>query len=120
METTDTFSVNIVGEESGNTYTGTFKVKTLISRRDAFAADEKRRLVIGSNPMNALSVLDAEAFMIGQLMVRVLESPQWWKDSSGGLDMDDGNVTSEIFNCAIKAEQNRKDKLIEAGKAAKK
>jgi hypothetical protein len=114
METTVTFSINVIGEESGNPFTGTFKVKTLLSRREHFAADERRRMIVGANPTTILPKLDTDAFMIAQLSVRVVEAPSWWKQSDSGLDLDDSNVIAEVFSLAIKAEVERKESIKKA------
>jgi hypothetical protein len=118
METTVTFSVNLVGSESGNPFTGSFTVKTLLSRRDHFKADEMRRLTLGGDSDHALPALQTEAFMYSQLLVRVTDSPKWWKDSNGGIDLDDPNIMPEIFSLAIKAEKERKEKIVKAAQEA--
>ena len=118
METTTIVQVNVIGTETGNPYTGKFKVKTLLTRRDAFAADERRRVLIGANPSAVSPSTSAEAFMISQLSVRVLDAPKWWGDSDSGLDLEDDNVISEIFTLVMKAEDERKDSLKKESKKA--
>ena len=107
METTTKFSVSLVGESTGKPYSGDFVVKTVLTRRDAFIADERRRLVIGSNAESVPPGLNSEAFVLGQLMVRIVESPTWWRDSDGGLNMEDLNVTMELFKLAMEKEEER-------------
>lgn len=118
METTATFEINEVGEESGNPFNGSFKVKTLLTRRDEFMADERRRSLLGSSPQEAANSLQAEAFMHGQLSVRLLEAPSWWKENGHGLDMTDLNVVVAVFTAAMKAEKDRKEKIKEASEVA--
>lgn len=101
METTVEFKINEVGDDTGNPYTGTFKVKTLLDRKDRFLADERRRAIIGSNAADALITLQEEAFILGQLSVRVVDGPRWWKDSNNGLLLEDGNVIVKLYEIAL-------------------
>jgi hypothetical protein len=103
MEVTDTVSISSTGSLTGKSYIGTFKVKTILSRRDHFAADEQRRIILGANCQAALEPLKQEAFMLGQLSVRILESPDWWKAAGLGLELEDPNIIEEIFQAAVAA-----------------
>jgi hypothetical protein len=97
MKTTALFSVSIVGQRTGKPYNGKFTVKTVLSRRENFLADERRRLILGSNSAGAPPSLQGEAFMLGQLFVRLVEAPDWWKNADNGLDLEDENVIGEIY-----------------------
>ena len=120
METTTIVQVSIVGEDTGNPYNGKFKVKTLLTRRDHFVADERRRILVGANAASVANSVNAEAFMMGQLVVRIVEAPKWWTDSDGGLDLEDSNLVGELFSLVMKAEEERKENLKkESGKAMK-
>jgi hypothetical protein len=111
METTAIFNVSLVGEESGQPFNGQFKVKTLLTRRDRLRADEIRRELIGGKPEGASPSAAADAMVLSQLAVRIIESPQWWKDAGGGLDMADDNVLAEIFKIAIDEASKRAEAL---------
>jgi hypothetical protein len=118
METTVEFKINEIGDDTGNPYTGTFKVKTLLDRRDRFVADERRRGIIGANAADALVSLQEEAFILGQLFVRVVDGPKWWKDSNGGLSLEDGNVIVKVYELTLAEEVKRKEKIREEAKQA--
>ena len=118
METTATFAINEVGEKSGNPYTGTFVVKTMLTRRDGFTADAIRRNIVGVDPQNASPSIAGEAFMLGQLSVRIIDAPKWWEESDGGMDLADVNVIATIFKEAMDAESKRLKKLEEETKIA--
>jgi hypothetical protein len=124
METTASFMVNIVGEDTGRSYAGKFVVKTRITRRDNFIADERRRFLLGSNPQAASPAVQGEAFIFGQLAVRIMEAPKFWTDSDNGLDLEDANVIGEIFKLAMDKEEEFqkaiKEKAEEATKALSK
>lgn len=120
MKTSASFTINITGEDSGNPYNGSFTVKTLLSRGDYMKADEARRRYLGFNPEAAVPRVASDAFMFGQLSVRITDAPQWWVDSKGGYDLSDSNVIEEIFGLAVKAESDRKESIIKSAASAKK
>lgn len=124
METTTSFMVNIIGEDTGRTYSGKFVVKTRITRRDHFIADERRRILLGANPAAASPAVQGEAFIFGQLAVRIVEAPKFWMDSDNGLDLEDANVVGEIFKLVMDKEEefqkSLKEKADEATKALSK
>jgi hypothetical protein len=118
-ETTAIFNINMVGTESGNPYHGDFKVRTLLTRRQLALADEIRRDILGKNPEGASARVAADAFVAGQLSLRVIEAPEWFKNGGiGGIDLPDINVLEEVFAKAIEAEEERKSKLVTAGDKA--
>lgn len=118
MDTNAQFSINLTGSESGTPYFGPFTVKTLLSRRERFIADEARRVTLGLNATTALDELQKEAYILGQLSVRIVTAPDWWTKSNNGHDLPDGNVIAEIYNQAIAKEKERKDKLLAEAKLA--
>lgn len=112
MEFIKEINIDLLGAETGQRRNGKFKVKTLLSRRDRFLADEARRRILGFNPDAALLTLQEEAYVLGQLKVRVIEGPKWWNDSSGGEDLEDGNVIAKVYEEALAAETERRSKLV--------
>lgn len=120
METTAVFTVSLKGSESGLPYTGQFKVKTALTRKDRFVADERRRMLLGVNPDSASPQTQTEALLFGQLFVRILEAPKWWTNADGGLDLEDENVIAEVAKLCFEQERKRKDALTkEATEAVK-
>lgn len=118
METTTSFTVNITGETTGRVYTGKFLVKTVLSRRDSFIADERRRSLLGTNPQAASPAVQGEAFIFGQLFVRILEAPKFWSDADNGLDLEDANVIGEVFKLTMEKEEERIKQLKEEAQEA--
>jgi hypothetical protein len=109
-----TFSIHIVGEETGKVYSGEFTVRTSLSFRQQALADEIRRNIIGGNPQFVAPGIANVAFMAGQLAVRVVDAPKWWEEvGEGGIDLQDGNVLQKIFEQAVKADSDRKTKIQE-------
>jgi hypothetical protein len=102
MENSKEFEISTIGKDTGKSYAGTFKVKGILNRRDNFLADAARRRIIGPSPADALPALQGEAYMLGQLQVRILEAPDWWTNNAQGELLEDSNVISEVFELAIK------------------
>lgn len=118
METTVPIMIDVIGQRTGNPYNGKFLVKTNLTRRENFIADERRRMIVGTNPLGVAPSLNGEAYMLGQLFVRILEGPKWWKDSDGGLDLEDENVIGELYRLiTLKINESESD-LVDEGKAA--
>lgn len=118
-EITAKFDINVVGESTGNPYSGEFKVRTLLTMRQQASADEGRRMILGFNPEAAAEGIKNLAFTAGQLSVRIIDSPDWFKSSGlGGIDMADANVLIDLLNKCGEAEQERKNGILKDGKAA--
>jgi hypothetical protein len=98
------FIIDLVGDTTGDKFSGTFTVKCVLSKREEMAADVRRRFILGPSPENALNMLASDAFVLGQLSVRVTKSPSWWDRSDGGLELVDMNIIAKVFEEATKAE----------------
>jgi hypothetical protein len=120
MDLTKEIVIDMIGGESGLRRSGKFKVKTLLTRRDRFAADEARRRIVGVMADQALPALQEEAYVLGQLQVRIIEAPDWWQKANSGLDLEDGDVIAKLFAEAVAAEQERRDGLVGQAKVAHK
>lgn len=113
------FSISEKGENTGRDYSGVFKVKTLLTRSDMFLSDQRRRDILGPNGETALDALKAEAFMLGQLFVRIVEAPKFWPESNFGLELEDVNVISALFSKCMEIENERKTGLSKKADEAK-
>lgn len=119
MEISSSFTISIVGADTQQAFNGTFKVKALLTRKEQFAADQRRRDILGPNPEAAMPQLIGEAFMLAQLHVRLLEAPDWFKNSNYGLDLLDSNITTEIFEkCMAEVEKKKAEFKASADVAA--
>ena len=112
MVTTVQISMSEVSE-SGKHYNGTFTIKTVLTRRDNFTADAIRREVLGPSPEGTVVLPDLqfEAYMLGQLRVRIVNAPEWWTNSNFGLDMEDGDIIAKLYALVVKEEGKSKAEL---------
>lgn len=119
MDTIATISLSTTGTTTGQSFAGEFEVKTVLSRRDQFAADQKRREILGGIAQDqAMATLVGEAFMLGQLFVRITKAPDWWTTAGYGLDLKDSNVISELYEHALAKQAEAQRAIKEQAKAA--
>lgn len=99
------FLFNHTGEITGRKYEGTFTVKCVLNMAD------KRRLEIekssiSADLMNPTNNLSAIATVIANLRIRVINAPDWFKQSIQTLDLLDEEVLFELYStCLNKSEE---------------
>jgi hypothetical protein len=115
------FTVRDVGETTGTSYAGKFKVKTRLSHRDRLNIDNLRRQLLGPVPEGNMpserAINTAEIF--SQLGFRIIEAPSWWTSADNGLGLDDDNIVGKVYNAALKAESDEIKKVQGDGEQAK-
>ena len=100
------FDINEIGERSKTTFMGTFKVKCVLSPLDMLKMVRLYRdLIVTTNPHLASQTIENIAFALSQLKFRVVESPEFWKNTEIDGGHVDQNVVIEIINLAINAEE---------------
>ncbi len=116
------FSVNVVGEDTGESFLGKFTVKTRLSHGEKIEQDIVRRNLLGGQPNGAVanerSLNTCE--ILSQLAVRVVSAPSWWENSDNGKSLYDDNVLVEVFTKAVQVEVDAKAELKKAADEAKK
>jgi hypothetical protein len=95
------FDVKCKGDETEKDYEGLFKVKTKLSIKERLKEDEIRRSVLGVDSQNAGTEATLIASAVAYLAVRLVESPDWWKASEGGMKLEDSNVLAIVNNTAM-------------------
>ena len=106
-----TFTIDLIGDTTKDRKTGKFKVKKRLSHRDTIALDNYRRNLLGPNPDSASPRAASIAFVSADLSVRILDAPTWWKESDGGLELEDDNVLKEIHDKSLMIEKDAYDAL---------
>ena len=95
------FDVKCKGDETEKDYEGLFKVKTKLSIKERLKEDEVRRSLLGVDSQNAGNEAVLIASAVAYLAVRLVETPDWWKASEGGLKLEDSNVLATVNNTAM-------------------
>lgn len=118
------FTISVVGEVSGETFRGEFRALKFLTHRQQLLLDQKRRELLGSNAEFSSQRARNQAEIFSQLFVRLSEAPKWWIESGNGMDLVDDNIMVEVFNAAMKVEEEAvasvKKKAEDAKEALKK
>jgi len=112
-----TFSVSVKGDTTGHMYLGPFTVRAILTKREEFLADIRRRELVGPLPEDALPTIRNNAYALSQLYARVVDAPAWWRESDSGANLHDTNVIAEVFAKSLEAAEEWRKKV--SGEAAK-
>jgi hypothetical protein len=114
------FSVSVKGEVSGKDYTGLFTARTALSFKARLKEDEVYRITLGANPADASPFAQSVAQAFAYLAVRITESPSFWKESQGGLELGgDDNVLVEVHKACVDEIEKAYKAFREEGQVAK-
>lgn len=113
------FTVSVVGEVSGETFRGEFRAVRFLTHRQQLILDQKRRELLGGSPDQAGVRAKNQAEIFAQLSVRIVQAPRWWLESGNGMDLIDDNVMVEVFNGALKVEEEALEEMKKKAEAAK-
>jgi hypothetical protein len=118
MDTVE-FTINVIGETTGQTIIGKFKAKKRLSHLDRLRRDQIRRELLGQiSPDNASPEAQSLALGLADLRVRLVETPVFWRESQDGLLLEDENVLVVVYEAAQKVEADARKEVQEAAKAA--
>ena len=100
------------GKLTRRMYDGEFKVKCLLTVADQRVLEiEKSQLTVDlSNPTENLSAIGS---IVANLRVRVIGSPDWFKQAIRSLDLLDEEVLFEIYSKCIDAESEWLERIRE-------
>lgn len=108
------FDYQGVGDNSNQTYMGSFKAKCVVTPMDHIKADRLYRELIGSvNPHLASKETQNFAFALSQLKVRLISMPDFFKNRELDGSHLDSNILIDIVNKTIDAQEEYKDELDE-------
>jgi hypothetical protein len=119
MSNEEKFSIDVVGDVTGQPWKGVFKTKIRLSHRDELRQDELRRDLLGKNPQFATPRIMNTADVFSFVLAHVLEAPQWWKMNGEGLDLEDDNVVAEVYGNIVEKKSEAAKKLKGDAEAAK-
>jgi len=115
------FTVDVTGDRTGESLQGVFKAKTRLSHRERLLIDQLKRQLLGPQPAGTMPSEDADsrADAFANLRVRLTESPSWWMNSNGGIELVDDNVVTAVFEKAVQVEVDAINAIKEAAAKAK-
>ena len=90
------FLFEYIGEITGRKYEGTFTVKCILNMAEKRILEIEKSSISAdlSNPTDNLSAISS---IISNLRVRVVKSPDWFKQSILTLDLLDEDVYLELY-----------------------
>lgn len=113
------FEIHIVGDETGETFTGKFWAKEKLSQADILAIDARRRELLGPNSSEVSVDIYNRATVLSELTYRITGAPDWWKTSFNGLHLVDDNLVMEVYEKVKKVREDWLAAQKEKGEKAK-
>jgi hypothetical protein len=85
-------------------YEGTFTVLAHLNvgQKHALALEKTRLLGNYSNPTDDLAGF---AIVLANLRIKIIDGPEWWKQSQGGLTIEDEDALVALYREVQKAEE---------------
>lgn len=112
-----TVNIHIIGDRTGNVYTGEVTIRKFLSHRQMLQKDQLlREYLKGDNVQISGQV--ARADQLSTCQTGIEKAPDWWKESNGGLDLYDDNVLVELFEQVFKVQKEAEDAVKARAKAA--
>ena len=104
------FDFEHTGDDTGKKYEGRFTVLcTLnIGQKHSLALEKTRLLGNYPNPTDDLAGF---AVILANLRAKIVDGPEWWKQSVGGTLIEDESVLVDLYNRVQEAEIEWKDNL---------
>lgn len=105
-----TFDFEHVGEDTGKKYEGRFTVLCVLNvgQKHALGLEKTRLLGNYANPTDDLAGL---AIILANLRAKIVDAPEWWKQSNGGSILDDESVIVALYRKVQEAEFQWKEDL---------
>lgn len=101
----------------GNKYDGRFTVKCVLDLRTRHQLELEKTRLLGNYP-NPTDELAGIAIVLATLRTRIVDAPEWWKQSDGGYNLMDLDVVTALFNKVKDVEFEWRVKLKETAKKA--
>ena len=105
-----TFTFDHTGETTGKQYDGQFTVRCIsnVGQKYAMALEKTRLLGDYDSPTDDLAGL---AIVLAGLRSKIIDAPEWWKQSSGGSLIDDEDTLVVLYRKIQEAELEWKEDL---------
>lgn len=97
------FELDHVGADTGKEYKGQFTVLCTLNvgQKHALALEKTRLLGNHANPTDDLAGL---SIILANLRAKIVEAPEWWKQSQGGATIEDEDALVIIYRKVQEAE----------------
>ena len=98
--------------EFGKKYDGRFTVRCVLNMRQKHQLELEKTRLLGnySNPTDELAGI---AIVLGTLRARIIDAPEWWKQSDGGFSISDIDTLNALYDKVLTTEVEWRTKLKE-------
>lgn len=105
-----TFDFDHVGLDTGKEYKGRFTVLCTLNvgQKHALALEKTRLLGNYANPTDDLSGFSV---ILANLRAKIVDAPEWWKQSSGGSTLEDEDALVMLYRKVQEQEDAWKEDL---------
>lgn len=106
------FDIKHSGQVTGREYEGQFTCVCILTmgQKHQLEIERTRLLADFQNPTENLAGM---ALILANLRTRIIDAPDWWKESNGGAKIMDEDVVLALFNKVLEAEEIWRQKLQE-------
>ena len=103
--------------ELGRKYDGRFTVLCLLDMGQKHRLELEKTRLLGNyqNPTDGLAGI---AIVLANLRVKIIDAPEWWKQSSGGFTIKDEDALVTLYDKVKEAETEWRKQLEEMKKKA--
>jgi hypothetical protein len=111
------FDLDHTGDVTGKRYEGQFKVLCVLNMAQKHSMELEKTRLMGNfaNPTDGLAGI---AVILSTLRAKIVDAPEWWKQSGGGYDIMDEDALVAVYNKIMAAEAEWRTNLKEKGKKA--
>lgn len=113
------FTIDIIGDFTGEKWVGQFEVKPRLSYRDQLKEDQIRRELLGKDSEHAGEDARNYSRLFSGLSVRLVKTPKWWVEYNNGLDLTDQNLIVEIYTKTMDIVKAAAEETVERAENAK-
>jgi hypothetical protein len=112
------FHVDLEGDTTYKRYEGQFTVRCVLSAGQRHTMELEKSRLIGSSPQPTDALIGLSE-VLGTLRAKIIEAPEWWKQSLGGSSLADENVLMELYTKVADEEVKWRQKVKELANPSK-
>jgi hypothetical protein len=103
--------------EFGKKYEGQFTILCRLNVGAKHSMELEKSRLLGSY-VNPTSALLGYAEVLSNLRAKIVDAPEWWKQSLGGATLEDEGVLYNLYEKIIEAEKQWKDEMMKKAQPA--
>jgi hypothetical protein len=106
----DIVDIDVIGDTTFKQYRGQFTIRCVLSAGQRHAMELEKSRLMGTSPQPTDALVGLSE-VLGTLRAKIVEAPDWWKQSLGGSSLSDENVLMELYNKIGEAEIEWRNKV---------